>query len=1066
MQNDKRRMTALSVLHNYGIEHIEYLGQGMEGVVFHDGVFVYKVIVPFFEGGSKWSTYRHLTYFFEKGQYASFYNLIDVIETKDGFLIEKYPYEKSECVKEFTRKDCIRFLTECWKKKIIVQDCKKENFIRVNGIIKLVDMDACSYYSDDLFLNCCARMFILLYESENPNLKKLQRSAINNFNLPELTGLREFVNDVFVNIVYEESRGVVDALKIKEDESLTYETYSSESLPNLENLFFTKMKDNLYLTDIQVMGISLSKKNTFAVEKIAIGYRHIVPCRESVSLLIKTCAMDVTTIEENIKHIVRQLCFPRTFSEVVVSIDSKKENFIRQYTDDVDYDKTIQIVKRLQQKGIIDRYIIFNPESAGQINKKWFHLETLQTHSSSNVPVSSQLYAFEQCKGEYILQMDSDVMIGRRDFNHDYISDMIQEIQNADNVVSVGFNICNLESKPYFGFDNGGFVPEVRMSLFCKKRFFALRPLPNTLDKDGRLSLTWYRSMEQKQKDTGYCSIRGGNINTFFIHPQNYRKAESYAWMNILDRVEQLEIPDCQYGHFDCEGAFYDWCMPKRNEKLVVLSCFRNVRIDVFLRFWYSLMSQKFQEFGILLYDDHSDNGIPLLVEKLIAPYKGRVTFIKGRTCIPKLKCEYIALHNYCANPNSIIVSVDADDALIGDNVLYDVYKKYEMQGVDATCGRVHQTYRIQPHYRYPVDFLNPRKTGGNVWQHLKTFRKYLFDSIPLSYFMYTGESLKLSKRKWFEKCDDYAIMVPIVEMSSSPYQMDFINYYYERNFEERDAERELKNQCIAEILQKKTLLPESVILGRKTFISNAHKIEIDITFECNLKCKGCNRSCGFAPSSERMSLEDIRRFVKESRELDRHWAVINVLGGEPTLHPDFIQILEILQEYADSSNKGVVIQVVSNGFTEETRRLCQKATMFANVKIDYHSFKTGNVVDYFTPFADAPCDDAAFANADYSKGCWVSSYCGIGLNKNGYYACSVCGAIDRVQKGHNGAASLKEFSFKEQQEHFNKFCRLCGNFKHYSSNFGDFIPRSEKAPFHEIISPTWENLYKEYADG
>ena len=287
--------------------------------------------------------------------------------------------------------------------------------------------------------------------------------------------------------------------------------------------------------------------------------------------------------------------------------------------------------------------------------------------------------------------------------------------------------------------------------------------------------------MEQYQKQTGYCSIRGGDKRSFYIHPQNYRKTKPYSWMNILDRIEQGYTLDKQINHFDCEGSFFDWCFPKRHEKMVVLSCFRNVSIERFLRFWCSLMSQRFQDFSIILYDDCSDNGIQYFISYLIKPYLDRVTFIKGRTRMEKLQCEYIALHNYCNNPDSIIVMVDADDALIGKDALYDIYKKYAMWGVDATCGRVHQTYRIQPHYRYPVDFMNPRKYGGNVWQHLKTFKKYLFDSIPLSYFMYNSTETKFSQRKWFEKCDDYAIMVPIVEMSDSPYQMDFINYYYER---------------------------------------------------------------------------------------------------------------------------------------------------------------------------------------------------------------------------------------------------------------------------------------------
>ena len=1063
MQKEERKQRALEILTKMGLGDLEYLGQGFEGVVFHNANYVYKVILPFFEGGDKWYTYRHLTFFFEKREYKSFYHLDEVLEF-EGLFIEKYPYEASEPVVNFSEKDAIQFLTECWQKKVIIQDCKRENFIRVNGTIKLIDLDGCKYYSDDFFLNACARMFIFIHEQDNPQLKKLQRSAINNFDLPELDGFREFVNKIFSNIIYEESRTAIHSFKINPQPEFIYEICSCSDICNLDLLFFSKLREHLYLSDIQFDEPKLSGQNTFVPPKIALGFRKISPLRRKVSLLIKTCAQDVLTIESNIRHIVRQLSCPNYFHEVVVSIDCREGGFVRQYTAKGNLNDVIAITEKLKNEGVIDRIILFDVNQAEAVNQRWFGIATKETHSIKGVPIASQPYAFENCEGDYILQMDSDVMIGRSDYNHSFMDDMLNELESNDKVISVGFNIPVSQSNPYFGFEDGGFVPEVRMGLFDKKRMFGLRPYPNSADENDKLKLTWYRSMEQYQKQTGYCSIRGGDKRSFYVHPQNYRKTNPYSWMNILDRIEQGYILDKQINHFDCEGSFFDWSFPKRNEKMVVLSCFRNVSIERFLRFWCSLMSQRFQDFSIILYDDCSDNGIQYFIDYLIEPYSDRITFIKGRTRLEKLQCEYIALHNYCNNPDSIIVMIDADDALIGKDALYDIYKKYAMWGVDTTCGRVHQTYRIQPHYRYPVDFMNPRKHGGNVWQHLKTFKKYLFDSIPLSYFMYNDNEAKFSQRKWFEKCDDYAIMVPIVEMSESPYQMDFINYYYEREYENRDANRDIKERCIKEILEKKKLSPQNVYKKRKTFFPQMDKIEIDITFDCNLKCKGCNRSCGLAPSRERMDLQDIKRFVQESIQLNIKWKLINILGGEPTLHPQLKDILGILQtEYADAFNNDVIIQVVSNRYTKQSRNICEEIKSFKNVRIDYESTKDDNETGYFTPFADAPIDDPNFKDEDYQKACWVASYCGIGLNKNGYYGCSVCGGISRILNDGEGVKSLAELTESVIKSHFEKYCKLCGNFKHYSNSHGDFLLRCEKDSFREIISPTWERLYKEY---
>ena len=116
MQKEERKQRALEILTKMGLGDLEYLGQGFEGVVFHNANYVYKVILPFFEGGDKWYTYRHLTFFFEKREYKSFYHLDEVLEF-EGLFIEKYPYEASDPVVNFSEKDAIQFLTKKKKKK-------------------------------------------------------------------------------------------------------------------------------------------------------------------------------------------------------------------------------------------------------------------------------------------------------------------------------------------------------------------------------------------------------------------------------------------------------------------------------------------------------------------------------------------------------------------------------------------------------------------------------------------------------------------------------------------------------------------------------------------------------------------------------------------------------------------------------------------------------------------------------------------------------------------------------------------------------------------------------------
>lgn len=1063
--DNQRIGTAKERLVQLGITTLSYLGLGQEGVVFHDGTKVYKVFSPMvFSESQVWLMQRLLHF---KQTVLSTSKHFYVIEHLADDVIA-YRYEPSQQCSNYTLDEVTSFLVECWRYKIIVKDCKPNNFIRACGTIKLVDMKGYDY-DDNLWLNMAARMFLYAKYGDfrSPSeMRKLTRSAINNFDIPELSDgtFREFVNRVYASIIFEESKG---AIAERKNEGELVESYSLEYLPNLERLYFAKLREGLVLKDVTFRDVSLSEKNYFRPSVIEVGYAELKPIGEKVSMLIKCCAQDAPTLKENVKHIVRQLYKPEPFFEVVLGIDSYTGKFLRQYNKNKSLDDIVKIAVELQAEGVIDRYVVFpgTEDINRELSHRWFGLQCPFSHTTDLKPVTSQLYALESCKGDYILQMDCDALIGRMDDSHCFLSEMLEQLKLNSSVVSVGFNIPNRESKAYYGFENGGFVPEVRLGLFDKKRLFDARPLPNSLDGAGKLTTSWFRALEQKQRTSGLCSIRGGNKNTFYIHPQNYRKNYPSGWMPILDRVEQGYIPDCQFGEFDCASSLISWCGPKRNEDVVVVSIFRNVPFDRFLRFWASVISQTDKNFGIILYDDASDNGLPQFIDSLVKGYENRVTFIKGRHRATRMENTYTCIHNYMSNQQSVVVLVDGDDALIGKEVIKQIHDRYKYWGCDVVVGRYHQTYRIQPHYRYPADFQNPRENGGNVWQHTKSFRKYLFDSVPLDYFIHScSRQWKWKREGWFETVDDFAMMVPIVEMAEKPLQMDFVNYFYERDYEHRDDGRQLKESCIAEILSKPALKTGGYTVGRKTFVPQWDKIEIDITHDCNLKCHGCNRSCGLAPTKDSITFEQIERFIEESKELGLKWTLINVLGGEPTLHKDFTRIIKAIKEdYKDAFSPDTVIQVVSNGYAEESRILCEKVKADYGVIIDYGSYKTTNKVDYFTPFNDAPIDHPEYADADYSKGCWVAKYCGINLNHNGYFACSVCGANDRVLGGGRGVSRLKDLTPDKIKEHMEEYCRYCGNFIEYNENYGDNIIRSEKRPFKNVVSPSWQAIYRRY---
>jgi uncharacterized radical SAM superfamily Fe-S cluster-containing enzyme len=102
--------------------------------------------------------------------------------------------------------------------------------------------------------------------------------------------------------------------------------------------------------------------------------------------------------------------------------------------------------------------------------------------------------------------------------------------------------------------------------------------------------------------------------------------------------------------------------------------------------------------------------------------------------------------------------------------------------------------------------------------------------------------------------------------------------------------------------------------------------IEIDITYACNLTCFNCNRSCGQAPTAERMTLDQINFFVEESIAKGVKWERIRLLGGEPTLHPNFLEILSLLTSYRNRFSQDTVIEVNTNGYGKKVQSIIDSA--------------------------------------------------------------------------------------------------------------------------------------------
>lgn len=270
------------------------------------------------------------------------------------------------------------------------------------------------------------------------------------------------------------------------------------------------------------------------------------------------------------------------------------------------------------------------------------------------------------------------------------------------------------------------------------------------------------------------------------------------------------------------------------------------------------------------------------------------------------------------------------------------------------------------------------------------------------------------------------------------------------------DSTRPVRNNLeigIKERIQKRpVLLKIATRLFGPLYGTNHEVIELNITFDCNLKCFNCNRSCRQAPEEANMSVEQIEKFVKESQNYNRKWKTITVLGGEPTLHPDIFKILKLLISYRNQSGNKTTLRLCTNGFGSEVKNVLSKIPR----EIVINNTDKKSVRNRFYSFNVAPVDLEEYTKADCSNKCSITQACGLGLSRYGYYTCSHAAGIDRVFGFDIGRKKLPADG-DEMLDQAVIFCRYCGRFK--VSSLSRCILEKEE------MSLSWINAYKKFKE-
>jgi organic radical activating enzyme len=227
---------------------------------------------------------------------------------------------------------------------------------------------------------------------------------------------------------------------------------------------------------------------------------------------------------------------------------------------------------------------------------------------------------------------------------------------------------------------------------------------------------------------------------------------------------------------------------------------------------------------------------------------------------------------------------------------------------------------------------------------------------------------------------------------------------------------------------------------------------EIHLTYRCNLRCPCCNR-CSFLdpPHTPDITRDDILGFFAQARALEWQPRIL-IIGGEPTLHPQFEELVELC--VAESPHRVVVW---SNGYSRATKRALARVSSGAEVFAETFKPK-GSVVHEIQDIYCAPVD---LGTSRPICGQHASRKCGISVDALGYTPCCMGGAVDGVLG--LGARTRVLADLWDAGKVARQTRLLCDHCGHQLTQIAPFL-RRRMAAFERrrgcLTSPTWARAF------
>lgn len=197
-----------------------------------------------------------------------------------------------------------------------------------------------------------------------------------------------------------------------------------------------------------------------------------------------------------------------------------------------------------------------------------------------------------------------------------------------------------------------------------------------------------------------------------------------------------------------------------------------------------SIFMQDYSNFRVEYVDDASSDETVELVKKYIQKHElqDRISIHANKTRCRKLKNIYNLFHT--CDDEEIIIQVDGDDWLAHDQVFSIINQTYQEKDVWLTYGQFigHDQSTAQMCKPVPSDIIENRsfKSWDWVYSHVRTFKAWLFKSIPLKELI--NVTVPGFKGQFYPVANDMITVFSMLEMCGDKFAfIPDILYIYNR---------------------------------------------------------------------------------------------------------------------------------------------------------------------------------------------------------------------------------------------------------------------------------------------